>query len=457
MLNIKIDSNNIKKGDTFVAIKGHTVDGHDYINSAIKNGASTIVCEYGEYDGVKVIHVENTKKYLQDYLVENYQNIINQLTFIGVTGTNGKTTTCFLTYETLLKLGVNACYIGTIGYYDKFDHYELSNTTPNILELYEIFLNAINKGITTVIMEVSSHSLVEKRVEGIKYHSIGFTNLTQDHLDYHINMENYLNAKLLLLKQLNPNSIVIFNEDDSYGKYFKQNNSIGFGFHSNDLQIIDYQDIKGGSLIDFLYQGKHYHLKTMLKNLFNVYNYIMSVLLVHSLGYEIEDIISYSNEISAPRGRCETILYENKEIVVDYAHTPDAVEKIINSFNQNKNGKIITVIGCGGDRDKTKRPQMGSIATNNSYYVVLTSDNPRTENPEEIINDIVKGINKSNYEIISDRKKAIERGIDLLNENDTLLILGKGHENYQIIGHTKYHLDDLEIASNYIKKLDLNQ
>ena len=454
MFNIKANSRRVEPGDIFVAIKGHTVDGHKYIDDAVKRGASVVVVSESipDIDGVKIIKTDDTQKWLNAYLLDTYKDKFKNMKFVGVTGTNGKTTTCFLTYETLLSMGVNACYIGTIGYYDKNTHYELPNTTPSMIDLYEILNNAYESGIETVVMEVSSHSLVEKRVAGLQYDTVGYTNITQDHLDFHKTMENYLNAKLLLLNQVKDKSKVIYNQDDSYlGKEETLQDGISYGFNGKDLKIFEYQNKEYGTHIVFKYKDKFYYVDTKLKNKFNVYNYIMSAILVNNLGYDLDEVLSHSMEIDPPSGRCDIVPYNQGNIIVDYAHTPDAVEKIITSFQENSNGRIITIIGCGGDRDSTKRPIMGDIATTNSDYAIITSDNPRTEDPEKIIEDILTGIKRKNFIVIPDRIKAIQKGIDMLHPEDTLLILGKGHENYQIIGTVKYHMDDKEIAKDYIE------
>ena len=449
-MNIKTDSRKITKGDTFVALKGNSVDGHDYIEQAIKNGASRIVCEHGTYS-VETINVSSSNEWLHEYLKEHYEKEINEMIIIGITGTNGKTTTAYLTYQTLKELGIKTCYIGTIGCMYNDLYIKLENTTPNILELYDLILDAKKSGITHVVMEVSSHSLELNRIDGIKFKTVVFTNLTEDHLDFHKTMENYLNAKLKILNYLSNDGIVIINNDDEYGKFFKTKNNITFGFNKSDLTISSYEEINDKTKIKFNYKNKDYEVNTNLVTKFNVYNYVTCILIVNSLGISIEDIINVSNKIYPPKGRCEKIKYKDNDIIIDYAHTPDAVEKIIETFDKNKKGKIITIVGCGGDRDPYKRPLMGKIATEKSDYVIFTSDNPRTEDPNKILNDIVNGLRKNNYEIITDRIEAIQRGIDLLTSNDILLVLGKGHEDYQIIGKKKYHLDDFEEVKKYIE------
>lgn len=450
MINIKTNSRKVKPGDTFVAIKGFTVDGHDYIEDAIKAGATKIVCEHGSYS-VETLVVPSTKEWIQKYIVDNYKDEVNKLRIIGVTGTNGKTTTCFLTYQALKKLGVNAAYMGTIGFYYGDTKYELNNTTPEILDLYSYFIEALEQGVTDVVMEVSSHSLCEKRVEGLEFSEVAFTNLTEDHLDYHKTMENYLNAKLLILKQIKKDGVVIVNNDDDYGKYFEVGNYKTLGYSGDNYKILDYSQTDKGTLISFMVDGKKYEIETNLRSKFNVYNYLTCLALLNNLGFSIDEIAEVTKSIYPPKGRCEQISVNGGEAVIDYAHTPDAVDKIISAFLENKKGKVITIVGCGGDRDPLKRPIMGNIASEKSDYVIFTSDNPRTEDPKAILEDIIKGVRKDNYEVEIDRPTAIRKGLDMIGKNDVLLILGKGHEDYQIIGHTKHHLDDAEEVRKYLE------
>ena len=451
MINIKIDSRKIEKGDTFVAIRGTVVDGHSFIDKAIENGATKVVVEEDVSCSVPKLIVEDTNKWLIDYVSSHYADEVNTMDIIGITGTNGKTTTAYLTYQLLNKLNKKTAYIGTIGFYIPGEEIvELPNTTPNILDLYELLLTAKSKKCEAVIMEVSSHALHQKRVQGLEYKEGAFTNLTQDHLDYHKTMENYLESKLLLLKQIKGKMVV--NVDDSYSNRWLDDydDCVTLGKNGKDYKINGYSDTDNGTLLDVDIFGKNYKIETNLRSSFNVYNYLTALALVQNLGFSVEEIVNVTKEVSAPKGRCEQIRVGSGEAVIDYAHTPDAVEKIIDAFVGTVKGKVITLIGCGGDRDPKKRPLMGNIAANKSDYVIFTSDNPRTEDPQKIMDDILAGVKTNNYEVELDRRKAIVKALDMIKGDDVVLILGKGHEDYQILGREKIHFDDAEEVRNYI-------
>ncbi len=449
---LQTDSRKVKPGDIFIALKGISSDGHDYIDLAIENGASKIIASINrDYSNNSIIeYVEDTQDYLYKMLETEYLPKINNLIIVGLTGTNGKTTTCYLVYQMLLNLGVNAAYLGTIGLYYQDKIKELNNTTPEVLELYKLLIELVNNGVTHLVMEVSSHALEQDRVHGIKFAVAGFTNMTQDHLDYHITMDNYLNAKLKIFNYFKDNTKIVVNTDDEYAKHFLKNNYLSIGMNDSDIKILKSDFIDNKTNINFYYNNKEYNVETNLMSSFNVYNYLVALGILISLNYNIDDVLKITKSIQPPKGRVETIKLKTGTAVIDYAHTPDAVLKIISAFKQNANGKIYTVIGCGGDRDPAKRPIMGKISTDSSDYVIFTDDNPRTEDPAKIMDDIISSLSKNNYIIEHDRHLAIKKGLDMLNENDVLLILGKGHEEYQITNAGKRHFSDLEEVNKYI-------
>ncbi len=453
MFKYECDSRKIEQGQTFIALKGLTVDGHDFIGKAIENGASKIICEHDIDYNIDYEVVPNTEEWLKNTLKNEYGKYIDKLKLLGVTGTNGKTTSCYLTYQMLLSLGIDTAYIGTIGFHHKDEIIELNNTTPDVLTIYKLLYHAYEIGCEAVIMEVSSQALSYDRLSGINYSIISFTNLTEDHLDYHKTMENYLNAKLLILDHLKDNAIITANSDDeAYIKFKKENHKfLTYGING-DYKILNTNISPINTDLEFSFNNKTYNVNVPLTSKFNVYNYLTMLSIVNNYGIEIEKILEKTNLLHAPKGRCEAYKVNNGYAVVDYAHTPDAVEKVITAYNELKTNRVITIVGCGGDRDPKKRPIMGDIASKLSDYVIFTSDNPRTENPQMIMNDILKGVSTKNYEVILDRRTAIKKGIDMLEPNDILLILGKGHENYQIIGKEKHHLDDAEEVKNWKKE-----
>lgn len=449
MFKYETNSKLVKPGQTFVAIKGYTVDGHDFIESAIKNGATHIIAEKEVKCDVPVTVVENSAKYYQELLVKEYSDTFKDLKLIGITGTNGKTTSAYLTYQMLNLLGKKACYIGTIGFMCEDYFKELPNTTPEILTIYKLLEKAIELKCEYVVMEVSNFALDLNRVEGLKFIAGSFTNLTEDHLDYHKTMENYLKAKLKLTNYLT--DVLTVNADDKASQKFEFKNVKTYGFGSADYQILSTDIYPDHSDITFKVD-KEYKVTTNLTSKFNVYNYFTMFSILHELGFSISDLILHTKDLKAPKGRCETYKVKDGFAVVDYAHTPDAVLKVITAYKDLAKARVITLVGCGGDRDPIKRPIMGEIASHYSDYVIFTNDNPRTEDPENIMNDILKGVKKDNYEVCLDRKKAIVKALDMINKDDIVLLLGKGHEDYQILGHTKVHLDDSEEILKYIEK-----
>jgi len=457
MLNIKTNSKLVTKGDTFIALSNMHHDGHDYIEEAIKNGATKIVAMHGNYD-VDTEIVPDTRKYLEDYLYNNYYEKISTMTLIGLTGTNGKTTTCFLIYQMLNKLNLPCAYIGTIGFYYKNQKRELNNTTPEIDTLYDMLMEAYENGIKYVVMEVSSHALKLNRIKGLMYDAVGFTNLTQDHLDFHKDFNDYRESKEKLFNLTRNKKISVINGDDpSYLTFVKEeNHNIIISKNNGDCLITNEKYSHTGTDFSFKYNNNLYNTHINMVGDYNVYNYLTALLILTNLGIDINELLSLNKDLSAPKGRMEIIPYKNNSIFVDYAHTPDAIKNVLDTVNKFKEGKVITICGCGGDRDRTKRPIMGHIAEENSDYVILTDDNPRTEDEKKIMDDILEGVKLTNHEVIYKRDEAIKHGIDMLVDKDILLILGKGHEDYQIIGTVKHHFSDQEEVLKYIKEKEKN-
>lgn len=450
---LKTDSRAVKPGDTFIAIPNVARDGHDYIEQAIANGATKIIAEHGSYK-VETIIVESTREYLKTYLYENYYPLIKDIKLIGLTGTNGKTTTCLMTYQILKMLKKNVAYMGTIGFYYGDVKKPMVNTTPDVDVLYNMLLEAKENGVEYFVMEVSSHALDKDRIHGLEFDEVAFTNLTQDHLDYHKTLENYANAKRILFTKTRNDKIAIINGDDEHYQHFvlESNNNIIIGQHDSDVKILEMSFSHLGTIFKFEYLNHEYQARLNMVGRYNIYNYLIALLLVNKLGVKIEDILALNDKLKAPAGRMELLKYGTNSIFVDYAHTPDAVTNVLKSAEEFKNGRIITIIGCGGDRDATKRPIMGKAALEHSDYVIFTSDNPRSEDPQMILDDITNGLSGSNFEIEVDRQKAIIKGMQQLKHNDILMILGKGHEDYQITKTGKHHFSDQEEVMKYITK-----
>ena len=439
---LKKDSRRVVPGDTFV----DTTFNKEYVYDAVRNGAALIISKI-KYDEDTIV-VDDPKKYYNNYIYNKYYDKIKDITLIGVTGTNGKTTTSYVIYDILNKMDVKCAYIGTIGFYKNGIIKELNNTTPDIEELYEYLYECANDDIKYVVMEVSSHALDQDRVYGLKYDACIFTNLTEDHLDYHKNMEEYKKAKLLLFNKLRNKRIAIVNSDDQNYKDFMLSNNYNvkvgrFGdFKIKDIKLND-------DSLDLKFSFKNDYFKHLnMVGKYNAYNYLEAVAALVYLNFDINEILKI--DVFTPPGRMYIVKYKDNTIFIDYAHTPDAMEKVLKSVNEFKKKRIITIFGCGGDRDRFKRSIMGDIASSYSDKVIITNDNPRNEDDDSIIFDIVGGIKKDNFEIVKNRRDAIIKGISYLGKNDILLILGKGHEDYQIIGNIRNHFSDLEVVREII-------
>ncbi len=438
MINIKTDSRKVKPGDIFVALRGIVGDGHDFIPQAIKNGASKIIAEEGTYD-VPYEIVPDTREYLNNYLKENYNKYLNEMHIIGITGTNGKTTTAYLIYDALNKLDKKCCYMGTVGYFRDKKICDLPNTTPEVTEVYDMLIDAYDLGYKYAVIEASSEGLLHRRLENVPFEYAIFTNLTQDHLNIHGTMENYARCKQKLFNQIRPNGKAIINFDDPNKNLFlfDYNDNITYGFTGGNYHITDYQMSIMGSNFTFISDGVKQNIKVPLIGKYNIYNVLVTIIVLNYLGITYYDIYDVLLNINMPAGRMDMVEYQNNRIIVDYAHTPDAVLNVISTVKEVCEGKIYTVFGCTGDRDRTKRPIMTKIVTDLCDKAIITSDDLHNEDPKQIVNDMISGLTNSNYIIEMDRRKAIIEGINLLKTNDVLLILGKGHEQAIIVKDNK--------------------
>ncbi len=458
---IEYNSKKVKRNYIFVAIKGFKVDGHNYISEAIKNGAIAVVGEKKLNLPVSYIQVNNTRYVLSALASKFYKNPSLKLDLYGLTGTNGKTTISYLLYSIFNSNNIPAGVIGTMGYKIGSHKYKTETTTPESLDLQKILYKMQSKNIKKVFMEVSSHSLSLYRVEHCNFKTAIFTNLTEDHLDFHRTMSNYYKAKKhlfeLLEKSKKKNKYGIINIDDKWGKKlfteFKNRITLyTIGFNKGaDFRIIPVDISLNGLEFRVIHKNKEYEFFSPLYGRVNLYNLAIAISagIVEKIPYK--KIREGIKKFKGVKGRLEIMKIKNRYIVIDYAHTPDALEKVLLSIQDIKHGRVITVFGCGGDRDKKKRPLMGKIATELSDFVIITSDNPRSEEPEEIIKEIVKGVKKKNYLTIVDRRKAIKEAIKISNSKDVILIAGKGHEDYQIIGNKKIHFNDKEVVMEVLR------
>lgn len=452
MINIKTDSRKIKQGDTFVAVLCEVNDGHKYIENAIKAGASKIVCEYGNYD-VETEIVPDTREYLNEYLKENYNKYLEEMCLIAYTGTNGKTTSAYLLYQALNKLGIKAGYIGTIGFYLDKKIENLPNTSVDICDAYDLLIRAYDAGYKTVIMEASSHALANGRLKTIPFNYAVFTNLTQDHLDYHKTMKNYALAKQNLFKMLKTNGKAIINNDDSYKKYFllEENNNITYGLSKKaDYYVEELLMTNRYSIFTVKHLKETFNIKTRLIGRYNIYNLLSVIVILKEMNFETLKISEVIKELEAPVGRMDRIEYGTNSIIIDYAHTPDGLEKFISTVKEFSKGNIYVVFGCTGDRDRKKRPIMTDIVGKYAKKFIITNDDPHNEDERNIVRDMLKKYELDNYEVCLDRKKAIIKGINYLDKNDVLLILGKGHEEVMIIKDKKIPFNDKKIVLEYL-------
>lgn len=453
------DSRHVKKGYIFIAMKGYRTNGHIYIEDAIKNGAICIIHEENciKKEGIIYMKVKDTVDALAYLSNIYYDQPWSKLEMIGVTGTNGKTTVTHFIKEILENYGMRTGLIGTLGLIMEGKKSPLNNTTPDIRVIVDSLNIMIDKNINTCIMEVSSHSLALDRVKGIKYDIGIFTNLTKDHLDYHEDMESYFQSKLLLFK--NTERFNIINMDDPYGKEIlnilpnKSYKTYGI-IEEADIIARDIIYNINGVNFNVEYKGCKIPIKINIPGKFSVYNALASIACSLALDIPLEIISTSLEKVEAVKGRFEVLPIDKKySIIIDFAHTPDGLNNVLTVINEFAKGKVIVVFGAGGDRDKSKRSIMGEVVGSLSDYAIVTSDNPRTEKPKNIINDILVGINKTNVEFkaIIDRKKAIKYAIDIARDNDIILLAGKGHEEKMIIGKKTIYFNEREIVHQFIK------
>lgn len=460
---IDFDSRKVSMNDVFVAIRGTLSDGHDFIEKAINQGVIAIICEeFPEkiINGVTYIKVKNTNQALAFMASNFYDNPSSKIKLVGITGTNGKTTVASLLYQLFKKAGYKVGLLSTVKILVDDYEYKATHTTPDSLTINNYLNEMINEGCEFCFMEVSSHGIHQKRTEGLHFKGGVFTNLSHDHLDYHNSFAEYRDVKKAFFDDLPKDAFALTNVDDKNGNVMFQNTKA----RKLTYALKSYADYKAqileSQLTGLLLKINDNEVWVKLIGNFNAYNMLAIYGVAIELGIDKIEALRLLSELESVAGRFQFIISKSKiTAIVDYAHTPDALENVLQTISEirTKNEQLITVVGCGGDRDKTKRPVMAHVASNLSDKTIFTSDNPRSEVPEVIIEDMEKGVEPQNYKktvSIVDRKQAIKTACIMANENDIILIAGKGHENYQEIKGVKHDFDDLQIVKEILNQLN---
>lgn len=460
------DSRKVRPGDLFVAYPGAVSDGRKFIDMALANGAVAILYEPEGWQppgslACPCIALPQLAVQLGELASRFYDNPARKMSVTGVTGTNGKTTIAYQLSQAHSLLGNPAIYIGTLGYGASASLKPLANTTPDALFLQKILDDYHKEGIGQVSMEVSSHALSQNRVDNILFKHAIFTNLTQDHLDYHQTMANYAAAKAKLFAYKGLQTAIV-NQDDPYMAIMVANlpqdcQLLTYGFNeASSVRVLDYHSDLHGTQISVTSPWGRQELSIKALGIFNIYNTLAIYTSLVAHGYGQEQVVRVLAQLKSAPGRME-IVHQQPSIIVDYAHTPDALDNVLKTLSPLKKGRLIVVFGCGGDRDKGKRPLMGKIAEQYADLAIITNDNPRSEDPQQIIADIRAGmLNKSKALIIPDRKEAIAQAIALAEPEDVIVIAGKGHENYQQIGETRFHFSDQEVVRSLLGAVDIS-
>ena len=456
---IQSDSRKVEPGFLFVAVRGTVVDGHNYIKGAIEKGAVAVVCEEIPQEATgqcTFIRVNDSAVALGKLISQWYDNPSEKLILVGVTGTNGKTTIATLLYNMFRKMGHKVGLISTVCNYIDAEAVPTEHTTPDPLTLHSLMARMVDAGCEYAFMEVSSHSIDQKRISGLSFNGGIFTNLTRDHLDYHKTVENYLKAKKKFFDELPASAFALTNLDDKSGMVMLQNTAAKKLTYS--LRTL--ADFKG-KILESHFDGtemliNNREVSVQFVGRFNAYNLLAVYGTAVTLGKKPDDVLVILSTLHSVSGRFETIRSpKGFTAIVDYAHTPDALTNVLNGIHEvlDGNGRVLTVVGCGGNRDKGKRPMMAREAVRLSDQVILTSDNPRFEEPETIIQDMAAGLSPADMEktlCITDRKQAIKTAITLAQKGDVILVAGKGHEDYQEVKGVKHHFDDREVIRELI-------
>ena len=461
--NIHMDSRKVSAFSLFAAVKGSQVDGNDFIEKAIAQGAVAIICEElpeAKKSHVTYVRVNNTADALGQIAANFFDNPSDSLTLVGVTGTNGKTTTVTLLYKLFVQLGYKCGLISTVVNRIGRKVLDATHTTPDAISLQRLFREMVDADVTHCFMEVSSHAIHQRRIVGSKFNVAVFSNITHDHLDYHGTFGEYIKAKKLFFDELPTGSLALINQDDPHGEIMVQNTRAKVNFYAI-RSMADYR----ARIIENQFNGLHLLLDgndvySRLVGGFNAYNLLAVYGTAMLLGEDKLNVLTALSQLDSVEGRFQYLSTSKKIIaIVDYAHTPDALKNVLKTIQEVRTGneKVITVVGCGGDRDKSKRPIMAAVACEFSDKIILTSDNPRSEKPEQIIADMNSGVEGQHYKktlSIVDRKEAIRTACAMAEPGDILLVAGKGHEKYQEISGERFPFDDFKIVGETLKTLE---
>ena len=464
---LSFDSRQVEPDGLFFAVRGTQVDGHQYIAQAIDKGAKSIVCEQipdDTQEGITYVQVENAAQALGIVAANYYDNPSARMKVVAITGTNGKSTVVTLLHQLFMKLGYNIGLLSTVVNKINDTPVAATHTTPDALQLHSLLAKMVQAGCTHCFMEASSHAIVQHRITGLQLAGAVFINITHDHLDYHKTFEEYIKAKKILFDNLPPAAFALVNVDDKRGRIMLQNTRAA----KKTFALKSIADFKAQVITNAL-QGLELEMGGMEKPAkqawfkligdFNAYNLLAAYGVAVLLGEEEEEVLMQLSAVQPATGRFEQIISpEGVVAIVDYAHTPDALKNVLETIQKvrTRNEQVITVVGCGGDRDKTKRPKMAAIAARLSDKVILTSDNPRSEDPEQIIRDMQQGVGAAQSKkvlSITDRREAIRAACMMAGENDIVLVAGKGHETYQEINGVKYDFDDKKVIADVFGKV----
>lgn len=449
---LRVDSREVLPGDTFLALKGEERDGHDYIEHAIDMGATCVIAQEGNYD-VKTILTKDTRVYLAKYLKELYADKLKKIELIGIAGARGKTTTAYLVYNLLNNCGKKCAYVGSKGFWVNNKIKDLNNITPDLYQFYELILEAVNNDCEYLVLEITNYALKQNRLDGLKFKFLAITN-SNIFKKENILINDYIDVQTKIIDKIKGSGYILINCDDDYADKFinEKKRNILFGKKDCDYQLSCIKSFETYSVFKLKMLDIKLEIKLPLPCAYNIYNYLIAFIILDKVGIKIEKILSETSCLKMPEGIYHIFENENKKVIVDNASIPGEVKDVVNYARKYTEGKIISIIGIKGKVDEKTRKMLAKTITKVSDFVIFTTDNSYKESSDVLINDAISELSQENYEIILDRKLAIKKGINLISKGDTLMILGRGDEEYQIIDNEKFNFSDINEVSKQIKK-----